>query len=35
LMNDLVWIGCHPGITDEMIEYIHYVIDDFFKEKGL
>jgi len=35
LMDDLVWIGCHPGITDEMIEYIHYVIDDFFKERGL
>jgi CDP-6-deoxy-D-xylo-4-hexulose-3-dehydrase len=35
LMDDLVWIGCHPGITDEMIEYIHQKINDFFTERGL
>jgi len=35
LMNDLVWIGCHPGITDEMITYIHQTIESFFVERGL
>lgn len=35
LMNDLVWIGCHPGISDEMIDYMLEVIEKFFIERGL
>lgn len=35
VMNDLVWTGIHPGITDEMIDYILDVIEKFFKERGL
>jgi len=35
LMNDLVWIGCHPGIDDEMIDYMLEIIESFFIERGL
>lgn len=35
LMNGLVWVGCFPGITDEMIDYMLQVIEDFFVERGL
>ena len=29
IMNDTFWIGVHPGITDEMIEYIKVRIKEF------
>jgi CDP-6-deoxy-D-xylo-4-hexulose-3-dehydrase len=35
LMNDLVWIGCHPGIDNEMIDYMLEIIESFFVERGL
>ena len=35
LMNDLVWIGCHPGIDDEMMDYMLEIIESFFIERGL
>jgi dTDP-4-amino-4,6-dideoxygalactose transaminase len=35
LMNDGFWIGCHPNLTQEMLDYVVEVFDRFFKEKGL
>jgi CDP-6-deoxy-D-xylo-4-hexulose-3-dehydrase len=30
VMNNLFWIGVYPGITEEMIIYIHKVFSEFF-----
>jgi len=35
VMERMFWIGCHPEITKEMLDYILEVFDNFFKEKGL
>jgi CDP-6-deoxy-D-xylo-4-hexulose-3-dehydrase len=35
VMEDMFWIGCHPGITKEMMDYMIGTFDVFFKEKGL
>ncbi|GAB4223604.1 MAG: lipopolysaccharide biosynthesis protein RfbH [Francisella sp.] len=35
VMNNGIFIGVYPGLTDEKIEYIISVFDDFFKKKGL
>ena len=35
LMNDLLWVGCHPGIDNEMIDYMLEIIESFFVERGL
>jgi CDP-6-deoxy-D-xylo-4-hexulose-3-dehydrase len=35
LMEDGFWIGCHPNLTKEMLDYVVEVFDKFFKEKGL
>ncbi len=35
LMEDGFWIGCHPALTKEMLDYVVSVFDGFFKEKGL
>jgi CDP-6-deoxy-D-xylo-4-hexulose-3-dehydrase len=35
LMEDAFWIGCHPNLTKEMLDYVVGVFDKFFKEKGL
>lgn len=32
VMNNLFWIGVYPGITPEMIMYIHKIFDGFFSE---
>jgi CDP-6-deoxy-D-xylo-4-hexulose-3-dehydrase len=32
VMNNLFWIGVYPGITTEMIMYIHNIFDEFFSE---
>jgi dTDP-4-amino-4,6-dideoxygalactose transaminase len=34
-MEDGFWIGCHPALTKEMLDYVVSVFDGFFKEKGL
>lgn len=31
IMNDTFWIGVHPGITDEMIEYIEVKLEEYFR----
>jgi CDP-6-deoxy-D-xylo-4-hexulose-3-dehydrase len=33
VMNDSFWIGCHPGVTEEMVEYIVDTIKTFINEK--
>ena len=35
VMRDMFWIGCHPSITREMMDYMLEIFDQFFKEKGL
>jgi CDP-6-deoxy-D-xylo-4-hexulose-3-dehydrase len=35
LMEDGFWIGCHPNLTKEMLDYVVEVFDKFFKMKGL
>ena len=35
IMEDVFWIGCHPALTTEMLNYVIEVFDKFFKEKGL
>jgi CDP-6-deoxy-D-xylo-4-hexulose-3-dehydrase len=35
VMNNGIFIGVYPGLTDEKIEYIINVFEDFFKKKGL
>jgi len=35
VMNDMFWIGCHPSLMKEMMDYMVEVFDEFFKEKGL
>jgi CDP-6-deoxy-D-xylo-4-hexulose-3-dehydrase len=35
IMRDMFWIGCHPALTKEMLDYVVEVFDKFFKEKGL
>jgi CDP-6-deoxy-D-xylo-4-hexulose-3-dehydrase len=32
VMNNLFWIGVYPGITEEMIMYIHKIFNEFFRE---
>lgn len=32
LMNKLVWIGCHPNLTNEMIDYMLVTIVEYFDE---
>ena len=32
VMNNLFWIGVYPGITEEMIIYIHKVFSEFFSK---
>ena len=35
IMRDTFWIGVYPGITDEMIEYVVSVFDNFMdKHRG-
>ena len=31
VMNDTFFIGVYPGITDEMVEYILNIFDQFFQ----
>jgi len=33
IMRNTFWIGVHPSITSEMIEYIVSVFGDFIREK--
>ena len=33
VMDNLFWIGVYPGITEEMIVYIHKTFNEFFSEK--
>jgi CDP-6-deoxy-D-xylo-4-hexulose-3-dehydrase len=33
IMRDSVWIGCHPSITDEMLEYMISVFENFVEGK--
>jgi len=35
VMNDMLWIGCHPALTNEMLDYVISTFDAFFKSKGL
>jgi CDP-6-deoxy-D-xylo-4-hexulose-3-dehydrase len=35
IMRDMFWIGCHPALTKEMLDYVVEVFDKFFKEKKL
>jgi CDP-6-deoxy-D-xylo-4-hexulose-3-dehydrase len=35
VMQDMFWVGCHPNLTQEMLDYVVEVFDAFFKEKGL
>jgi CDP-6-deoxy-D-xylo-4-hexulose-3-dehydrase len=35
VMNNLLWIGVYPGLTNEMLEYTVAAFDDFISEKGL
>jgi len=35
VMYNLFWIGCHPALTKEMLDYVIEVFDKFFKERGL
>jgi CDP-6-deoxy-D-xylo-4-hexulose-3-dehydrase len=35
LMEDGFWVGCHPALTKEMLDYVVSVFDKFFKERGL
>lgn len=32
VMNDMFWIGCHPGITQEMLDYVLEVFNDFMRK---
>jgi CDP-6-deoxy-D-xylo-4-hexulose-3-dehydrase len=34
ITTDSFWIGCHPSLTDEMINYTVSVFDEFIKLKG-
>ena len=33
VMDNVFWIGVYPGITEEMIMYIHQTFAGFFSEK--
>jgi CDP-6-deoxy-D-xylo-4-hexulose-3-dehydrase len=35
VMNDMFWVGCHPSLTQEMLDYMVEVFDKFFKSRGL
>jgi CDP-6-deoxy-D-xylo-4-hexulose-3-dehydrase len=35
IVRDTFWVGCWPGITDEMIEYVISQILEFIKKKGV
>jgi len=35
IMRDMFWIGCHPNLTKEMLDYVIEIFDTFFKERGL
>jgi CDP-6-deoxy-D-xylo-4-hexulose-3-dehydrase len=32
VMERTFWIGCHPGITNEMLDYIEEIFGEFFKQ---
>jgi CDP-6-deoxy-D-xylo-4-hexulose-3-dehydrase len=33
IMNNTVWIGCHPSLTKEMMDYMIKTVYDFFEEE--
>lgn len=33
VMNDMIWIGCHPALTYEMLDYVIEIIHEFIKGK--
>ena len=33
VMENMLWIGCHPGLTKEMLDYVAEAFDDYFREK--
>jgi CDP-6-deoxy-D-xylo-4-hexulose-3-dehydrase len=33
-MNDTLWIGVYPGLTEEMLEYVCTKIEAFFGISG-
>jgi len=35
LMENAFWVGVHPGVTGEMIDYIDEVFTNWFTERGL
>ena len=35
VMNNGIFIGVYPGLTEEKIQYVISVFDNFFKERGL
>ena len=35
LMEQGFWIGCHPGVLEEDIQYISDTFEEFFNERGL
>jgi len=35
LMENALWVGCHPGLTKQHLDYVVDVIGDFFKERKL
>jgi len=32
-MENMFWIGCHPGLTNEMLHYVFEAFDEYFKGK--
>jgi len=35
IMERMLWVGCHPELTKNHLDYISEVIEGFFKDKGL
>lgn len=35
IMNNTFWIGCHPDLVQEQIDFVIQSFEDFFKMKGL
>jgi CDP-4-dehydro-6-deoxyglucose reductase, E1 len=35
VMNDLLWIGIHPGLSEEMLDYVVLKIEEFFGVNSL
>ena len=33
IMNNTFWIGVYPGINDEMIDYVYFIIEEFIKNR--